>query len=279
MTEKRAANIPMPTPTICFINQKGGCGKSSGCFHLAGHFAKAGANVLLVDADPQGSLSQGFFGSALVESLAARDSLAAIFGDDEIATLDSLVVPTAFDGLSLIRANFHLARHNVPEPERSGMRQFSLASFLGAATGFDLILIDCPPNLYQCSWNALLASNFVVVPVPPEDFATQGLRIIHQAVEQARLLNPALELIGHLIIRADSRLLVHRAYEQQLRRLYGTAVLSTVIPEASAYKVSLSCRKPVSFYSQASKAARLMGTLGDEILQRISQAGEKRRIA
>ena len=57
----------MPTNTICFINQKGGCGKSSSCFHLAGHFASLGLRVLAIDADPQGSLSQGFFGSEAIE--------------------------------------------------------------------------------------------------------------------------------------------------------------------------------------------------------------------
>ncbi|MGE0770058.1 MAG: ParA family protein, partial [Hyphomicrobiaceae bacterium] len=59
----------MATPRLCFINQKGGCGKSSTVFHLGGYFAQLGMRPLLVDVDPQGSLSQGFFGSAQVESL------------------------------------------------------------------------------------------------------------------------------------------------------------------------------------------------------------------
>jgi hypothetical protein len=55
--------------TICLINQKGGCGKSSTCFHLAGAFVAEGFRVLLVDVDPQGSLSQGYLGPAIVEAL------------------------------------------------------------------------------------------------------------------------------------------------------------------------------------------------------------------
>ena len=79
-----------------------------------------------------------------------------------------------------------------------------------------------------------------MIPVPPEDFATQGLRTVHQAIEQAQVLHPTLKLLGHLVIRADRRLLVHRTYESQLRELYGVSVLPTVIPEASAFKVALS---------------------------------------
>jgi chromosome partitioning protein len=269
----------MPTTTICFINQKGGCGKSSSCFHLAGRFAESGMNVLLVDADPQGSLSQGFFGSAAIENLASPETLAAIFDDGVYVPADTLVTPTPIERIAMIRANAHLGRHNVPEPEKSGMQQFALASFLESVTGFDIVLIDCPPNLYQCSWNALLASQFVAIPVPPEDFATQGLRAIHQAIEQARLLNPSLQLLGHLVIRADRRLLVHRSYEQHLRRLYGDAVFETVIPEASSFKVALSCRKPVVVHHPKSQGAKSIRLLADEIMNRVAELDAKRRIA
>jgi chromosome partitioning protein len=68
--------------TLCFINQKGGCGKSSTCFHLAGCLAELGFEVLLVDADPQGSLSQAFFGSAecSVEPSGANRQVGPDFG-------------------------------------------------------------------------------------------------------------------------------------------------------------------------------------------------------
>jgi len=109
---------------------------------------------------------------------------------------------------------------------------------------FDLVLIDCPPNLYQLSWNAILAADYVLIPVPPEDFGTQGLRPVHQAIASARIQNPRLALLGHVVSRYDGRLVVHQTYEQKLRRLYGQGVLRTVIPEASAIKVALACREP-----------------------------------
>jgi chromosome partitioning protein len=224
-------------------------------------------------------LSQGFFGSATIESLPSRETLAALFADDEIPSHELLVTPTHLERIFVIRANALLGRHNVPEPEHAGMKQFALASFLETISSFDLILIDCPPNLYLCSWNAMLASNFMVIPVPPEDFATQGLRTVHQAIEHAKLLQSGLQLLGHLIIRADVRLLVHRTYEEQLRRLYAESVLTTIVPEASAFKVALSCRKPVSQYAPKSKATAIMAALGDEVLQRISVLEEQQRIA
>ena len=91
----------------------------------------------------------------------------------------------------------------------------------------------------------MVAADFVVIPVPPEDFGTQGLRAVHQAIDNARALNPRLQLLSHLVTRSDRRLLVHRSYEARLRELYSEKVLTTVIPEASAFKVSLACRKPM----------------------------------
>ena len=76
----------------------------------------------------------------------------------------------------------------------------------------------------------MIAADYVVIPVPPEDFGTQGLRTVHQAVENVRELNPKLRRLGHLISRYDRRLLVHRSYERELRKLYENMVLDTLIP-------------------------------------------------
>lgn len=262
---------------ICFINQKGGCGKSSTCFHLGGEFAARGMNVLLVDCDPQGSLSQGFFGSNYVRSLAPNDTLAGVFEDAvAISAVGPEPVPTPFSGLSMVPANQHLARFNTPQPECAGMSQHELRNYLDQFTGFDVVLLDCPPNLYQCSWNAMMAADAVIVPVPPEDFGTQGLPVVAQAVTNVRVLNPGLELLGHLITRSDGRLLVHRSYERKLREAFDSTVFTTVIPEASAFKVALACRKPVSMHAPGSKAARLTSELAREILDRVDGLTEKR---
>lgn len=265
--------------TFCLINQKGGCGKSSTCFHLAGAFAQLGMNVLLLDMDPQGSLSQGFFGSSFVEALDRTKTLAAIFDEDAyFGSRSQLLHTTPFERITLCPANQSLAAYNTPEPEKTGMAQFALREFVEEQRRFDVILIDCPPNLYRCSWTSMVAADFVLIPVPPEDFGTQGLRAVHQSVLQARQLNPELPRLGHLVTRCDRRLLVHRIYEQKLRKLYGEMVMRTVIPEASAFKVALTRRRPVQFHDARSKAAKLTVSLACEILDRIRPDERSREV-
>ena len=270
-------SIAMPT-TICIINQKGGSGKSSTCFHLAGALSESGLQVLLVDADPQGSLSKGFLGAARVESLSPRETLAALFDEEAFFSARCPLRPTVFEGITLCPANQHLDPINKPCPEDGGMDQFVLREYLDQQDAFDIVLVDCPPNLYGCTWTAMGAADYAMIPVPPEDFGAQGLRAVHQALQNALPLNPDSRLLGHLVTRYDGRLLVHRSYELRLRQHYAEAVLDTVIPEASAFKLAVSARKPVEMHRPNSPAASLTRQLSREILDRVAVKNVKRQV-
>lgn len=266
--------------TFSFINQKGGVGKSSACFHLAGAFASMSMRVLVIDTDPQGSISQGFLGSEYVESLDIEDTVAVLFGDAwSFCGWSRVILPTRFDAIHLVAANQWLARHNEPRPEESGPIQFSLREFVESQSDYDVILIDCPPNLYRCTWTSMIASDWVVIPVTPEDFGTQGLRAVHQAIDQVQLLNPHLNRLGHLVTRSDGRLLVHKHYERRLRSRFGREVLNNFMPELSAFKLAVANRSPVEYFGRSSRAARLTRRLAREILDRANGITQGREAA
>ena len=268
------------TQTFCLVNQKGGVGKSSACFHLAGAYASQGFRVLVIDTDPQGSISQGFFGSEAVEQLPAEVTVATLFEEQwSFCDWKALVHTTRFDHIHVCPANQHLADFNTPRPEESGPSQYALREFVEDQSAYDIVLIDCPPNLYRCTWSAMIAADWVIIPVTPEDFGTQGLRAVHQAVENAQLLNPNLQRLGHLVTRSDGRLLIHKFYERRLRRLYGDLVLDNFMPELSAFKVAVAHRTPVELHRRRSRAARLTQNLCREILDRTDGLTQRRRAA
>lgn len=134
---------------------------------------------------------------------------------------------------------------------------------------FDLILIDCPPNLQLCSWAALLASDFVVIPVIPEDFSSQGLIYVQQAIDLAMTRkNPRLRLLGYMMTMYNRQLGIHKAYEKLLREQYRDLVMEHSFPLATAYKEAVSRRRPIADDKPKSAAAESVGDLATEILDR-----------
>jgi chromosome partitioning protein len=264
----------MAAYTSVFLNRKGGVGKTSMTFHLAGTLAKAGARVLLLDMDPQASLTQGFFGPEWTECVPAEKTIAALFGDDFVPDPAALIVATGVTGVSLLPGSEHLNRYNLPEPE-GDPRQTALRDLLGdVREGFDEVLIDCPPNLCLCSWAALAAGDGVVVPVQPEDFGAQGLKKVQESVASARAaVNPRLALLGYVVTLFNKALAVHGAYANQLRAMYGPLVFEAPMPLVKDFKEAVMMRQPVALYKPRGAAAKAMSALADELRTRARAAG------
>jgi chromosome partitioning protein len=259
------------TPFIAsFLNRKGGVGKTSSVFHLAGSFA-SNRRVLVLDLDPQASLSQGYFGPQFVEELPKVATVAALFDDGYDPDPAEMVRETGFANIAIVPANNDLTDHNTPRPEEAGEYEDALRDFLGEVKDhFDVVLIDCPPNLQLCSWAALVASDFVVVPVIPEDFSSQGLIYVQQAIDLAMTRrNPRLRLLGYMLTMYNQRLGIHRAYEKLLREQYQDLVFENVFPLATAFKEAVTRRRPITEDKPKSAAAEATMTLSREIVERV----------
>jgi chromosome partitioning protein len=269
----------MGCAAIALLNQKGGVGKTSTTYHLGGTLAREGRRVLVVDADPQASLTQGFEGPNFMRSLPRGSSLAALFGDGLVPSPDDLIRPTAFAGLSLLPGSGHLTRYNVPEPESAPLdQQRALCDLVAEVRGrFDVILFDCPPNLHLCSWAALAASDYIICPLQAEDFGSQGVAAILDCVDAVlRGANPRLKLLGFLLTMFNPRLAIHKAYAAMLRDLYGELVFETAIPIGTDFKEAIAQRKPVVELKPRGASAKSIKALADEIESRINGVGSRR---
>jgi len=135
---------------------------------------------------------------------------------------------------------------------------------------YDLVLIDCPPNLCLCSWAALVASDALVVPLQAEDYGAQGIMDVQDSVSMVTAgPNPELRLLGYLITMFNPRKTVHRMYEQRLRELYGADVFTVVIPHAADYPEAIAYRKPVAQYKPRGVASKAIRALADEMAARL----------
>jgi chromosome partitioning protein len=270
----------MSAAVVSFLNQKGGVGKTSTTYHLGGTIAREGHRalrkgnrVLLIDADPQASLTQGFFGPDAMRSLPSHATVAALFGDGLLPGLAELARDTRIPGLAIVPGSGHLTRHNVPEPWKAAPdQQRALCDLTAEARdAFDLVLIDCPPNLHLCSWAALAASDHLVVPLQAEDFGSQGVAAILDCVGAVQAgPNPRLRLAGYLLTMFNPRLGIHKAYETMLRQLYGEAVFSATVPLATDFKEAIARRTPIAQYKPKGASAKAIAALADELMTRVA---------
>jgi chromosome partitioning protein len=266
----------MPAVTIVLLNQKGGVGKTSTCHHLAGTLAKDGRKVLLIDNDPQASLTQGLFGPQLTRDMAPGQTVAAVYAGCAVPA--QIILRTAVKGVDLIPGSRHAMRYNNAEPwtaERdlqAGLRD----AIETVRDGYDFIFIDCPPNLHLCSWAALVASDSIIVPLQPEDYGAQGIIDVQESIDLVReLANPGLTLLGYLITMFNGRKSIHKMYEETLRAQYAGAVFETRIPHAAEFPEAIAYRKPVAQYKPRGAAAKAIQSLAEEIDRRLGRTARE----
>jgi len=193
---------------IATANHKGGVGKTATVHTLGVVLAAAHKRrVLLVDADPQASLT----GACGVED-AAGANLADVVGAAVPGSLALRDVTRELDsGLHLAPADLSLAVSELGLVSRMGRENVLRQALAIVAQDYDVCLIDCPPSLGLLTVNALSAADAVLIPTQPQVVDLRGLRLFLDTLEQVRNgLNPGLETLGILVTFFDARLLHHR---------------------------------------------------------------------
>ncbi len=241
--------------TISVLSQKGGTGKTTLVRTLADVFGRLGLEVLAVDADPQGNLSD-YFDTPPDANPTLADVL---MGDTRAAD--------AIHG-SVIPANLRLAEAELALAGKIG-REVTLRNALrDVKRSHDVILIDCPPTLGLLTVNALVASSHALLSTQSQYFSLQGVEQAMEVVELAReSLNPDLELLGIVLNIANMRTRHARQTLEMLRERFGDAVFRSVIRQSVAYAESAERAQTILEYRPARAVDYL--ALAGEILRRL----------
>jgi chromosome partitioning protein len=227
---------------VAVANQKGGTGKTSTVVNLAAALFRAGKSTLLVDMDPQASLTEYFIDPASLET-----TIYNVLIDG--AALSPLVIG---DLTHLIPATIDLAAAEIQLPAKRNQER-SLSRFLRQFAGkYDYCLLDCPPSLGVLTANALTAAHLVLVPVSTELMAERTVKLILNTVEDIKEveLNPNLKVWRLLATLYDKRLAHHREILQALRAKYNSLLYPEPVSATTKYKDAVTSGTDVSDLDQ-----------------------------
>jgi chromosome partitioning protein len=250
--------------TIAVLSLKGGTGKTTAVRTLADVFRRIGLDVLCIDLDPQGNLSDYFDAPAdaspTIADVLAGDAKAKAATHDGIIPASPILAEVE-RGLSGKMGREQVLRKALKEPRKQ----------------HDLILIDCPPALGLLTINGLVASDWALISSEAQYFALQGVNGALEVVEQAKeFYNDDLEFLGVLMNIADMRTVHSRDAYAALHEHFGDKVFDTVIRQSIAYAESAESGR--SILDMRPDLGRDYLELAGEVLARTGLTGWRRKL-
>ncbi|MEM7035158.1 MAG: AAA family ATPase [Chloroflexota bacterium] len=224
---------------IAVANQKGGVGKTTSTLSLGAALKELGNRVLLVDLDPQGSLTlaMGIDPETLDRTIytALRD-----IADQEEASVSDLNIIQGTEGIDLVPTNIELSQADI-DLVREPLGIFALRDIIQTVDDYDYILIDCPPSLGILTTNALAAANQVIIPLQADYLALKGVNLLLRTITKIqRRANRELKVGGVFLTMADTRTLhtkemidtTHRALDGRVPVFKSMIKMSVYLKEA-----------------------------------------------
>jgi chromosome partitioning protein len=249
---------------IAIANQKGGVGKTTTAINLSAGLAIGKKRVLLIDLDPQGNSSLSFLDPTTI-----THSIYELLTEPDIP-YEEVVKPTRVAGLDILPSRISLAKF-----ESKLIGEFDAPFRLkdrieGVAKQYDYILIDTPPTLGLITVNALVASNYLIIPIQPSYFALEGTDDLLETVEKVKARpNPNLQVLGVVITLHDKRTTLARDIYEQIKQVFGDKVFDTVISKSVRLEESPAYKETIFTFAPNSTGASEYSSLCEEVIRRV----------
>lgn len=267
---------------IAIANQKGGVGKTTTAASLGVGLVRQGKKVMLIDADPQGSLSLslGIEKPDNLESTIAN-VMERIVEDKEIEP--GFAVVQTKEGIDLMPANIELSGIEVRLVNEMSRERVLKRYVDSKRQDYDFIIIDCMPSLGMMTFNALCSADSVIIPTTPEFLSAKGLEQLLGTINRVRRhINPGLKIDGILITMVDNRTRFGKGLTDLIRQQYGKypTVFNTVIPRSVRTVECAAEGKSIYLHDKNGKVAEAYRNFTKEVMdngkerQRVKNSSE-----
>ena len=259
---------------IALVNQKGGTGKTQSTENLGIGLANEGKKVLLVDMDPQGSLTISL-GHPRADELpvTVADIMAKVLQDQVIAPREGILHHE--EGVDLMPANISLSGMEVSLVNVMSREKVLKEYIDSVKDNYDYVLIDCMPSLGMLTVNALAAADKLVIPVQAQYLSAKGLEQLLQTVNKVRRqINPKLKIDGILLTMVDNRTNYAKDICNLIRGTYGSKlkVYKTEIPHSVRAAEISAEGKSIFSHDPKGRVAEAYKNLTKEVLKNEERA-------
>jgi len=253
--------------TVSIINQKGGVSKTTIAVNLAGGINKLypKLRLLFIDTDPQGNSTDVLFGDM----------------EEDLPTIERLFSTSFYKGIDIIHKTRFEKLDIIPSNIALSAKEFHASTILKGheriaiylqqiKDTYDLCIIDCPPSLGLFSLNALMASDYFLIPVVPEKFAIKGIKDLLQTCEVVREVNANLKPLGILPAIVDRRYSLHKDLMEELKEMFDSLALNDLSIKTNApLKEAANLGKTIFEYDNKAATYKQFLTLSKWLVERI----------
>jgi len=247
---------------VSIANQKGGEGKTTTSINLAEGLARKGFKTILLDMDPQGNSSGIYFNVDQLEK-----SMYHLF--NQRLKLSEILQATSKENLSVAPANIRLAEMEIIS-SNTIEAPFFLRDSIDIQEKFDFCIIDCPPSLSIFTINALVCSNYVLIPLQAEKFSVDGINGLQNTISNIKKrINPELEIIGALVTQLKQHTILTKTIIPVLDKYF--KVFETSISDGVAIGESHLAKCSIYEYSSKSRQAKEYESFVEEFLNELKK--------
>jgi chromosome partitioning protein len=257
--------------TIAVANAKGGAGKTTVAVHLAAGLARAGQRTLLVDLDSQANATGWLLPPLPSSAPGIADALVRGLELDKV-----LLEAPDRPGLWVAPATPALAGADLALAGEVGGETLLAKALAPMADRFDVVVLDCPPNLGLSVVSALYAARWLLAPVPPSFLALAGLRRLEDTLARIReRLNARTDVLGYVLFDVDAREAISAEARELLERQAAGRLLKAEVRTSAAAKALPAHRLTAWDAGADARGLEDYTALLAEVQQRLS--GEKRK--
>jgi len=236
---------------ISIVNNKGGIGKTTTTINIGALLAEKG-KTLIIDIDPQANASSGLG----IKTGGLEQTVYNVLTQNVL--IKTVIEKTEFANLDILPSNIGLskAENELISNVLGSHTKLKLSLKNLASDDYEYILIDCPPSVGILTINALMASTDMIIPIEPEFYALQGIKILNQIIERVKDEGEHnINLLGVLVTKSISTQTLHQQVIEQIRTYFGKKVFKTIIKKNVAIGEAAGAGQPISVYDSKSPGA------------------------